>query len=180
MALLEANVIDQLILNDLDKGVYNLFKAILISSDDLINKIQNTIITKEEYFRCKDIVLNELYNSDLIDNAWAFLVNNRLSFSGIYNAGMQGGKYGLEKDLLARWNNKTIVKKIDTISNLSNRITLINSDGIDVIEEWMWKRNTTIYVDPPYVKQGKNLYQKYYQKQDHVALMNFFGISIFY
>ena len=98
------------------------------------------------------------------------LLVNRLAYSGIYKANPLGGKAGDVNSLLARWNPKTLIKRIKMINNMSNKITVLNIDALELIEEIYWKPNTTIFIDPPYFRKGKDLYNHYYDKKDHVNL----------
>lgn len=106
----------------------------------------------------------------LFDAAWSTLIVNRLAYSGICKANPLGGKNGKTKDLLSRWNPKMLCSRILKIHNMADKITVLNMDACELIEEMYWRPATTIFVDPPYYKKGKQLYHCYYNERDHIRL----------
>lgn len=162
--------INHLHLNDLDFGVYSLFWSILNIPEILIEQINNTVPTRNLFFKAQEIIKNDYREVDMVDAAWALLLVNRLAYSGIVKAYPLGGKKGSQKQLLSRWNPKTLEKRIMTIHSMRDKITLYNQDAIKFIEEAYWTSNSTIFIDPPYVEKGEKLYHLYYQKDNHIEL----------
>lgn len=162
LSLLAAGIVKELYLNDIDYGVYSLFLTILENPEYLITRIKNTVPDKEQYFEFRNHV-NNGYNCDTEEAAWMYLVVNRMAFSGITKANPMG-------DVLARWNAKTLINKIRKIYSLRNQIYLSCTDAIELIQEAYWKPETTIFIDPPYFKKGKALYNHWYTKEDHIKL----------
>lgn len=136
----------------------------------LINRIKEYIPNHEDYFSCQKIILDNYENTSLFDAAWSLLVVNRLAFSGICKANPLGGKNGTIKDLLARWRPNELCKRILNINDMANKITVLNVDACELIEEMYWSPSTTILIDPLYVKKGKQLYNCYYNNEDHIQL----------
>ena len=170
LALLKAGIVNHLVLNDKDYGIYALFTLIKENPYLLINKIKECIPTHKDYFNCQKVILNKYENTNLLEAAWSFLIVNRLAFSGICKANPLGGKKGTVKNLLSRWNPTQLCKRILTIHSMSNKITILNMDACELIEEMYWKPSTTIFIDPPYYKKGKQLYNYYYNEEDHIQL----------
>lgn len=165
LALLQANVIKKLILNDLDIGIYSLFWTILNDPNYLINKIQKTIPTVELFNEFKDQQKN---NYPLMTNkeiAFNYLILNRCSFSGIYNASHLS-------DLTCRYNPEMLIKKIKLIYDMKDSISLYNKDVINIINEYKNIENCVIYLDPPYYEKGHLLYKHYFKNEDHKRLYN--------
>jgi len=170
LALLEANVINKLILNDLEYGIYSLFCMIINSPSELIRMIENITPSYEDFYNAKEIVLGQYKNCDMLTAAWSCLVVNRLSFSGICKAGPLGGKNNNIDKLLSRWNPIDLVKRIDRIHKIKSKITILNKDAVELIEEMYYLENTTIFIDPPYFEKGKDLYNCYYTTENHKSL----------
>ncbi|MGP4074163.1 DNA adenine methylase [Piscibacillus sp. B03] len=170
LSLLEAGVVDHLTLNDLDFGIYSLFWTILNTPDMLIEQIYHTPLTQKDYFSAQQIINNDYYGVDMIDAAWALLVTNRLAYSGIVKANPLGGRKGNRAQLLSRWNPSNLAHRIKKIYEMREQITLTNLDAISVIEEEYWLANATLFIDPPYVSKGKQLYHHYYDKGNHMEL----------
>ncbi|MBV6717162.1 DNA adenine methylase [Paenibacillus chitinolyticus] len=170
LSLLMAGIIDELILNDLDFGIYALFWTIKHAPFELLQRIQNTTPTHEDFFSAQAVLKSDYAYCNIFEAAWAQLLVNRLAYSGIYKANPLGGRMGSKKDLLSRWNPENLCKRISRIHRVSDRITLHNMDACQLIEEYYWCDKTTIYLDPPYACKGKQLYRCYYNREDHIEL----------
>lgn len=170
LALLDAGVVENLHLNDLDTGVYSLWWTILYSPYELVERIRTMTPTHKDYFLAQVIIKNDFYGVDAIDAAWATLLVNRLSYSGISTANPLGGKNGSSDDLLTRWNPKALIRRIKHIHSMATQITVSHMDAIELIEEAYWDESCTIFIDPPYVQKGKDLYNCYYSHNDHLKL----------
>lgn len=169
LALLDAGIIKALILNDKDPGVYALWKTILECPWELTGRLQSIVPTHRDLSDAKKLLaLSEAPAPDL---AWAFLLTNRLSFSGIVKANPLGGKNGSQEALTARWNPKGIEERILRIYSMRGDITVHNMDACEFLEtEGYWYDRATIFADPPYWEKGKALYTHYYEEEDHAEL----------
>lgn len=170
LSLLNAGVIKHLVVNDLDFGIYSLFYTIKESPNLLINKLKKYTPTHEDYFKFQETILTNYRNKDLLEAAWCLLVVNRLAFSGICRANPIGGKNGSLHDFTQRWNPDELIKRILKINQMKDNMTVLNIDACELIEEMYWYPSTTILVDPPYYKKGKQLYNFYYRDEDHIKL----------
>ena len=82
-----------------------------------------------------------------------------------------GGKNGGEEQFLARWNPKELKRRIECIHALADHIEVTCLNAEDLIEtSAYWDSQTTLFVDPPYVKEGKRLYRRYFDEDDHRQL----------
>ncbi|MCK9470697.1 MAG: DNA adenine methylase [Bacilli bacterium] len=170
LSLLDAGVIKELILNDLDYGVYSLFYTIKYEPYKLINKIKDSQPTHNDYFNAQRIIKSNYNDCGIFDAAWSLLIVNRLAYSGIYKANPLGGKNGSIDELLNRWSPKALIKRILHIHSMSDKITVLSIDACELIEEMYWNDKATIFIDPPYFRKGKDLYNCYYTKEDHIRL----------
>lgn len=100
-----------------------------------------------------------------VELAAAFLIANQLAFSGITKAGIAG-------DYERRWNYKKVADRIYRIAAYKNRITVMHMDALQVIEEFYWNADHFLFIDPPYVLQGKQLYREWYETDDHKRLQD--------
>ena len=169
LALLDAGNIKRLILNDKDPGVYALWKTILECPQEFTERLQSAAPTHRDLSAAKNLLaLNEASTPEL---AWAFLLANRLSFSGIVKGNPLGGKNGSQDALTARWNPEALAERITHIHSMRDRIELRNMDACEFLEtEGYWYSKATIFVDPPYWVKGKALYTHYYEEKDHMEL----------
>ena len=169
LALLDAGSIKSLVLNDKDPGVYALWKTILECPQELTDRLQSIVPTHRDLSDAKNLLaLNEASTPEL---AWAFLLANRLSFSGIVKGNPLGGKNGSQDALTTRWNPEALAERITHIHSMRDRIELRNMDACEFLEtEGYWYSKATIFVDPPYWVKGKALYTHYYEEKDHMEL----------
>ena len=163
LSLLQAGVINKLVLNDLDFGIYALFWTICNHPDLLFKKIDQFVPTRDTFFSFRDAIQNDYHNCQLEDAAFIFLIVNRLAFSGICKANPK-------RSLSDRYNPQELKRRINAIYKLHDKITVLNMDANDVIHEYYWNKKTTLFIDPPYYEKGKQLYHKYFSKEDHQEL----------
>lgn len=170
LAMLEAGIVEELHLNDLDYGVYSLYKTIKEDPDYLINKLLTSDPEHSDYFAAQEKIKNKYKGTNTREAAWTSLLVNRLAFSGIPKANPMGGKSGTKEKLQARWNPKELIRRINKIHSISDKYTITNQNAIELIEEEYWSDDTSIFIDPPYLLKGKELYNEFYVERDHLEL----------
>lgn len=174
LQLLHTNIVDNIILNDIDRSIYAFWRTVLDRSEELIEKINTTPITIDEWQKQKEIQENKC-NADLFELGFSTLFLNRTNFSGIIKAGpiggyKQSGKYKLD----CRFNKENTIKKLKLIYNYKEQIQFYNEDAIDFFEILNAKNqdNLFIFLDPPYFEKGPGLYTNFYTEEDHISLAN--------
>lgn len=176
LALLDAGLVDKVVLNDLDKHLMNFYRIVFYETKEFIRYIANNPLTISLYETAHQIVLSDFDELTLytnIEKAFYYLINNRCSFSGIYNAGRMGGKKGNLDKLGARWNEKNISKRIEKLGSLSSKVTLSQIDYKEFIEENAWDNKGMFFIDPPYVEKAKDIYRHAFDIKEHRMLFNF-------
>lgn len=176
--LLENRIVEKVFLNDADKRIFFFWKSILNESERFIDAIWSADMSIDEWYRQKHIVDNpEAYKEFEVGFATFYL--NRCNRSGIiYKAGPIGGysQNGNWK-LDARFNKADLTMRIANISKIKDQISFCNFDAIDFLKKELpmgRKRSKSfVYLDPPYYKQGKNLYMNHYKDSDHKELSSF-------
>lgn len=174
--LLLSNKVDSIILNDYDIGIFSIWNAILNDTKKFIDLIEKTAITIEEWKKQKEIyhtLKSEKYSIDL---AFATFYLNRTNRSGIILGGpignmSQNGAYKID----CRFKKTSLIEKINAIANEKTRIELYNMDAKELVDKILIKKNIEklfVFFDPPYYKQGKNLYTNFFKHDDHVNLSN--------
>ncbi len=163
LSLLLSGNIQELWLNDLDYGIYSFFQTIKFFPEALISRIMDFNPTEKAYYESRDIVSSNYKGLDIFDAAWSVFIVNRLAFSGICKANCM-------KNIKARWNPKTLCKRIQNIAACSTHIHISNINALEYIEEMYWKPDSTMFIDPPYFVKGKDLYHCYYERDDHLKL----------
>lgn len=160
LALLDAGVIGSLILNDSNSFISEFWEAALSNTDTLVKKINTTKVNMDNWFHYREIFMNGKDASD-IEKALAVFFLNRTNRSGILHAGPIGGRLQAGNYLMdCRFNKENLISRINRISKLRERITVANMDASDIINSHR-NENVFVYADPPYVVEGKNIYNSY-------------------
>lgn len=171
LGLLFDGRVDSIVINDFDKSIYSIWRAILTESEKLIQLIKNTPISIDEWRRQKSIYLNKNKKYSL-ELGFAALYLNRTNRSGILKAGPIGGFNQNGNYLIdARFKKKELIRKIEKIASYRNKIKLYNYEISTFIKNIIPKyENSVIYFDPPYFKNGKDLYKNFFTQKDHKRL----------
>ena len=179
LALLEAGVIEELHVNDLDTGVFSLWWVIKHMPEELIQRLRTITPTHKDYFFAQAQIKNDYKGLNAFEAAWSSLLVNRLAYSGVSKANPLGGRNGTQEALLSRLNPEGLIQRILKIHSMSDRITITQEKAVDLIEEAYWNDDATIFIDPPYVEKGKDLYHCYYTKDDHIQLAHLLDLLYF-
>lgn len=172
--LLEKNIVSSIVINDLDKGVYSFWRAILTETDRFIETIRNTPVNMDEWRKQRKICLqnNRRYSFEL---GFATFYMNRTNRSGIIKGGVIGGQgqTGTWK-IDARFNKEELIERITKIAAKKQSIHYYNKDFESFIIRYVpkYENNAFIYFDPPYFNKGKQLYLNFFNYDDHVRIEN--------
>lgn len=169
LALLFLEKVERIVINDLDKAIYSFWKSVIFDSERFVEKIYSTSITIKEWKKQKLIYSNA--RSGDFDLGFATFFLNRTNISGILNGGPIGGMQQKGKwKIDARFNKENLIERILQLSLYKNRISVFNKDGVDLINNYLNKKNVFIYLDPPYYEKGATLYLNHYKKRNHEKL----------
>jgi len=169
LALLLSGKVGRIVINDLDRAIYAFWKSSVLSSAKFIKKIKKTPVTISEWKKQKAIYNDPKAN--LFDLGFATFFLNRTNTSGILDGGLIGGlKQKSKYKIDARFNKDALIERIQQIALYKDKISIFNKDGLQLIGEYLNKKNAFIYLDPPYFEKGATLYLNHYKKEDHEAL----------
>lgn len=170
ISLLLNGKVEQVVINDLDPAVYCFWLALKSNPDRFIEKIKRTHVDVEEWLVQRSIYRKHDMRKKF-DLGFAFFYLNRCNRSGIVKGGVIGGleQKGTYK-LNARYKTEALVEKIERIKPYVDSIEVLKQDGITVFEKYKNDEHSLIYLDPPYVGQGKSLYLNSFEVDDHKAL----------
>lgn len=175
LQLLFSGKVAKIIINDFDKAIYSFWNVAVSDTDKLIEKIKKTPVTINEWKKQKKIYKNEA--SSEFDLAFATFFLNRSNRSGIIEAGPIGGfSQDGEWKIDARFNKKTLIKRLEIIKQYRSQIEVLNMDGIKLLEKIQKRKDFQkifVFLDPPYVEKGELLYLNHYEKSNHEKLAEF-------
>ena len=173
LSLLMTEVVDQIVINDYDKAIYSVWRAIKEDSWNFIDLIRQTPVTIEEWQRQKNVYENQ-NNRYSLELAFATFFLNRTNRSGILNAGPIGGYDQTGNYLIdARFNRDSLIEKVKAIAEKRNQIFVYNKDIRSFLNIFLQRYNNAfIYLDPPYYQKGKKLYKNFFTDKDHCEIAN--------
>lgn len=150
--LLEGDV-QKIVINDYDKAIYSFWRAIKENPQAIIDLVEHTPITIEEWQRQKEIY-NTQNNRYSIELGFSAFYLNRTNRSGILSAGpiggyAQNGNYKID----ARFNRETLIQRIQNIAAQRSRIVVYNKDIRSFIKRVIprYAHSAFVYFDPPYL-----------------------------
>lgn len=174
LSLLINGHVSNIIINDYDKSIYAFWYSVLYDCENLCNKIKNTPVTIDEWYKQKEVQKNKK-SANILELGFSTLFLNRTNRSGILKAGIIGGvkQVGIYK-LDCRFNKEDIINKIQLINQYKDGIKLYNLDTEELINKVINKldKKAFIFFDPPYYKKGSCLYTNFYKHDNHVSLAN--------
>lgn len=170
LALLFGGQVSDIHLNDVDAGIWSLWHSILNETDALVDLIETSHITVDEWrihrqiYRSKDL-------SDPLRLGFATFFLNRTNRSGIIGTGGviggldQKGNYKID----CRFNKHELIRRIKRIQKYRNRIHLTRLDALQFLksDSTLFPKRTFMAIDPPYFAKGSSLYTSFYNPHDH-------------
>lgn len=167
-------------INDLSQSVYAFWSSVLGQTEELCRLVRDTPRTVEEWGKQKAIFKAGL-TEDTLSLGFAFFFLNRTNRSGILNGGIIGGKAQTGQwKIDARYNAEELIKRIQAVARLKERISLTNMDAVEFLSKGQktWPEKTLIYCDPPYYVKGRELYFHFYEKEDHEQIADIMGTVV--
>lgn len=161
------------VLNDIDEHISSFWK-IICRQDQTYCKLMDLIkrygCPTTNVFR----EIKEWQNLDYVQLGFRGLFLNRTAFSGILSSGPiggydQAGNYKID----CRYDAEVMSQRIESLHNyFSKNSFCYKRDFKKIIKEYSNKENVILYLDPPYMKQGKALYQYWMEENDYVEMKN--------
>lgn len=158
----------------------------LVEIDEQIAAIWQTIISdvgggawladQIEAFEVTSDSVEELLSrpaSSTRQRAFQALVQNRTSRGGIMAKGAGRIKHGeAGKGIASRWYPVTLARRIREIAAIRDRLTFVQQDGLEVMQECGGRSDAVWFIDPPYTAGGKRAGRRLYNHSelDHARL----------
>jgi DNA adenine methylase len=173
LRLLFEEYVNNIYINDLDPSIYAFWKSILLRPIDFCEWIEKVDIDIDNWHKYK-IIQNNYLTADSFELAKSTFFLNRTNISGVIKGGPIGGIHQKGKyKLNARFNKQQLIQKILKIASFSDRISVSNHDGLEFLRRLKrLRKDVLIYLDPPYVVKGSDLYMNFLKKSDHIELRN--------
>lgn len=169
--LLTEGHVERLLINDLNPGVAAFWRAILQRTDDFVAALDKCTVDLDTWHQQRAVYANPQGRDDL-ELGFATYYLNRANRSGILSARPIGGleQTGRWK-IDARFNKSDLIGRIEALVPYANQIDVQQKAATDLIATLNRRtRPVFLYVDPPYIAQGDELYMTAHTWEDHNRL----------
>lgn len=150
---------------ELDKSVASVWRVVLNGQAEwLAKQILNFDLTLQNV---KVVLKQEA--PDLREKAFQTILRNRVQRGGILADGaglIKTGENG--RGLNSRWYPETLARRIREINQQKDKMTFVEGNGFDLIEEHKADAEAAFYIDPPYTIAARRLYKVW--QTDHTKL----------
>lgn len=173
---LVSGLISRLHLNDANPAVAAFWECVFFDTDALVNLIRHNRVTVNQWHRHREVIMNQQEASRLELGFAAFFMN-RCNRSGLLTSGPIGGFQQLGRYKIdCRFNKDDLISRIEKLGALGDRVTISCDDACDYLSGLPEARlrQSLVFIDPPYVNQGSNLYKGFsFDTADHRRLADF-------
>ena len=164
------DLVDHSLMTELDPDVVAFWRAALRHGPELCRKVQRFQPTRKAVAQ-----LSRRSPAGTLERGFRTLVLNRTRSGGILAPGaalIRQGENG--KGVASRWYPKTLVKRLQDVSDHADRISFRKRNGVRLLETLPGTcgRDTAVFVDPPYTAGGKHAGRRLYARAelDHARL----------
>lgn len=171
LQLLVDGHVDKLIINDLNPGIAAFWRQVFFNSAELQQRVRDCEVTVETWREQRAIYLAPAGQTDA-DLGFATFYLNRTNRSGILSARPIGGLEQTGNWLIdARFNKADLLERLERLQDLAPQVDVRQQRAIDLINTLNRRsRPILMYVDPPYVVPGEELYMTDHTWSEHQRL----------
>ena len=155
-------------MNDLNPGIAAFWRAVFWHTDELAELIEKCELSVDAWRRYHDQYTSRA-GSD-VELGFATLYLNRTNRSGILDARPIGGLEQKGKwKIGARFNRRVLIERVRILGAYRGRVEVLQCDALDLLHN-VDAEKAFLYVDPPYLVQGEELYLNTLSWNDHERL----------
>ncbi len=135
---------------ELDRDVSSFWRSVLEHSEELIERIQSFIPSRDGVER-----IAHAASRSVLDHGFRTLVLNRTRYGGVLTPKaslIRSGENGA--GISSRWYPDTLVDRIKNIAEHSDKLLFCESDGVRLLELLCDRPGAAFFVDPPYTAKG--------------------------
>ena len=171
LQLLADGYVNKLLINDLNPGVAAFWRSVFFDTEAFVALVADCPVDIHNWHRQRAIYLAPDDHSDLALGLATFFLN-RTNRSGILNARPIGGLEQTGTWLIdARFNKPNLLHRIRTLGELSPQVDVRQERAIELLRTLNRRsRPVFLYVDPPYVVPGEELYMTDHSWSEHERL----------
>lgn len=148
------------VINDVDNEIVNFFEQLRNNHEALCQAIELTPYAEEELNKARTPIegLSEL------ERARRFLVQSMMAINGLFGEAKGGFSYSDSYSRnghdarVNRWNN--LPERLKLVVSRLKKVRIENKDALKLLQKYKKRPATLIYLDPPYLGERTNGYNK--------------------
>ena len=177
LGLLAEGVVRRISINDADFRIYAFWHTVLNEPTWFVDRIMAAKLDLREWKEVRETCLFPS-GKNMRDVGFAAFYMNRCNRSGVLNSGPIGGyEQAGEWRLDVRFTKPALAERVLEIAKLREQIEVCNLDAVVFLKERLpsgiGRKNSFVYLDPPYVEKGQRLYLNAYEPEDHGAIAKY-------
>lgn len=171
LQLISDGHVSKLIINDLNPGIAAFWRSAFYNTDALVRMVAGCAVDLNNWHRQRAVYLAPQEHDDLALGFATFFLN-RTNRSGILNARPIGGLEQTGNWLIdARFNKADLTLRLEYAGTLAAHVDVREDRAIELIRTLNRRKNPVLlYVDPPYVVPGEELYMTDHSWSEHERL----------
>lgn len=171
LQLLSDGHVDKLIINDLNPGIAAFWRSVFFDTRAFLDLVEACAVDLESWHEQRAVYISPDGQDDLALGFATFFLN-RTNRSGILNARPIGGLEQTGSWLIdARFNKPDLCRRIQNLGQLAPRVDVRQERAIELLRTLNRRtRPILLYVDPPYVVPGEELYMADHSWAEHEKL----------
>ncbi len=169
--LLSEGYVNRLIINDLNPGIAAFWRSVCHHTESLVSLIADCAVDIGSWHEQRR-VYGAPHEYDDLTLGFATFFLNRTNRSGILSARPIGGLDQTGRWLIdARFNKADLIQRIENLGDLASKIDVREDRAVELISTLnRRKKPVLLYVDPPYVVAGEELYMTDHSWFEHRRL----------
>lgn len=183
MRLLLSGEVERIALNDADPGIFSFWYAVFNESERLVEKISEVPVNVATWQNIRqeraEILSGDVGSQYSFELGFQTFYLNRTTHSGIIDGGVLGGLHQQGKTKIdCRFNKGGLINKIREIAAQRDRVSITCEDGVSFLKMFSALESSDlsealVYLDPPYMKQGRYLYMNNMSQTNHADLRDY-------
>lgn len=171
LRLLADGHVNRIIINDLNPGIAAFWRSVFGNNEALRQRIWDCSVNLDQWHSARSVYQAPVGQDDL-ELGFATFFLNRTNRSGILSARPIGGLEQTGAWLIdARFNKEDLTGRIKELGALASRVSVRQERAINLIHTLNRRtRPVLLYVDPPYVVPGDELYMTDHSWAEHQRL----------
>lgn len=171
LRLLVDEEVSRVHLNDLNPGIAAFWRCVFWKTEEFADRIESEEVNIEAWRRHAEVYANPCRYED-IELGFSTFFLNRCNRSGILDArpigGLdQSGKWKID----ARFNRESLAYRVRFLGQYRERVSVTQLDAREFLRSIeLSHERFFVYIDPPYLAQGDDLYLDSLKPNDHAQL----------